>query len=127
MGTGSPCSIAGASSTPSPRTRARKRVVQSNASAITDSLGGVPSSTTSIERSMSAPVEREVQREDVDPRLAKEAELPTLGVLRDELADGGFVERPGLRHPRHLVEGGGGTDVRVETAAGRGHEIDGHR
>jgi len=40
------------------------------------------SSTFSLVRSLD--VEREVQLEDVDPRFAKEAELPVLGVRRHE-------------------------------------------
>src|SRR5215831_7081291 len=72
-------------------------------------------------------VESEVQGEHVHTRLAEQAEPATFRVLGHQLAHTLRIELAGLRHSRHLVEGGGGADVRIEPAAGGGDEIDGHR
>src|SRR6266446_3298584 len=65
-------------------------------------------------------IECQIEGEDVDAGLAEQAELPALGVLRDQASDDGLVELARLRHAPHLVEGRRRADVGVEpTARGR--------
>ena len=72
-------------------------------------------------------VQRQVEQQDVDHRFAEEAELASLGVRRDELANGAFREPALPRDARHLKRGGGRADVRVETRGRSRHQIDRHR
>ena len=52
-------------------------------------------------------IEREVELEHIDARLAKEAELPLGGVRRDQATDVRFRDAAFPRHARHLEFGGG--------------------
>ena len=72
-------------------------------------------------------VEREVQGHHVHARLAKNTEVATAGVLFHEFANAifGNPARPG--HTRDLQLRVGHADVRVETTAGSGHGVGGHR
>src|SRR5688572_4964402 len=72
-------------------------------------------------------IERQVQREDVDPRLAEDAELPALGVPCHERANRLLGHAACLGDARHLEVGAGGRDMRIESAAGRGDEVGGDR
>ena len=67
------------------------------------------------------PVEVEVQLEDVDDRLAEEAEQGLRRVPGDDGAHGVRGHAPGGRDPGHLVVGRGRADVRIE-AGGRGRD-----
>ena len=44
------------------------------------------------------PIQRQVQLQHIDARLAQQAELRTLRVFRDELADDGRIEATGARY-----------------------------
>ena len=63
----------------------------------------------------------------VDRGLAKKTELASSGMAGDEFADLYRVQvsRPG--DAVDLVFGGGRADMRVQSAAGRGDEVDGNR
>ena len=69
-------------------------------------------------------IQRQVERQHVDARLAEEAEGAALDVLVDELAHAIFRHVARLRDARHLEQRGLRRDVRIEAAAGRGHQID---
>src|SRR5580765_7158694 len=69
-------------------------------------------------------VERQVQFENVHPRLAEKAELPSLGVSVDQLPDHVRLELARLGNAPHLVQRRSGADVRIETAAGSRDQID---
>src|SRR6185437_14084637 len=47
-------------------------------------------------------IERDVQQEHVDARLAQEAQRAALGVLADQRPDRGRADVPGRRHPADL-------------------------
>ena len=63
----------------------------------------------------SATVEREVEGEDVHPRLTEHAELPALGVPADQPPHGRLVHVAGLGDAAGLVERRRRADVRVES------------
>ena len=74
------------------------------------------------------PSQRQIQLEHIDARLAEDAEGAAFGRLlaparepapRDDAARS--------RHARDLVLGGRRRDVRIEAAAGGGHQVDRHR
>ena len=67
-------------------------------------------------------VQRKVEPEDVDPGFAQEAQLPTLGVLGDQLADPVRREGPRPCHSAHLVVCRGRRDVRIQPAARAGDQ-----
>ena len=70
-------------------------------------------------------VERHVERQDVDARLAEQAEeCGPRTCSRDELADAIFGQAPRLGNARHLEKRRLGRDMRVEAAAGRRDQID---
>lgn len=48
------------------------------------------------------PVEREIQFENIHPRLAEQAEIPFSGVLLNQFAHGSFRLAAGARHPGNL-------------------------
>ena len=72
-------------------------------------------------------VERQIQLEHVDARLAEHAERAAFGVLADERRDLGRGQAARSSDARDLILGRGDADVRIEAAARRGDEIDGHR
>ncbi len=71
-------------------------------------------------------VESQVELEDVDSRLAEEAELAGLRLLFDEATELGVRNAALAGDAGHLIERRGGSDVRVEPAAGGGGEIHGN-
>ena len=79
----------------------------------------------SLRRHGEALVERDVELEDVDARLADEAESAALGVVVDELADVGLDGASSLRDASHLETSGRRADVRVEAAGGGGDRVGG--
>ena len=68
--------------------------------------------------------EGEIELQDIHPRLAEHAPLPAFSEFRDQGAEGRGTELPGPRHPCHLIVRGGGADVRVQTTAGGGDQVD---
>ena len=72
-------------------------------------------------------VQSEVQVEDIDAGLAKEAELAIGDVFLDELIDAGLRDAASLGDARNLKEGCVWSDVWVEAGAGSGDQIDGNR
>ena len=72
-------------------------------------------------------VERDVELEHVDRRLAEEAERAAVGVVVDELVAPRRAEIPRPSATRwRLQPRVGDRDVRVEPRAGRGHRVDRH-
>src|SRR5207244_1232394 len=72
-------------------------------------------------------IQRQVERQDVDARLAEQAKPAASCMLVDEVADAIFRHVARLCDTRHLEQGRGRRDIRVETAARRGHEVDRNR
>src|SRR5581483_8625516 len=72
-------------------------------------------------------VQRQVEREHVDDRLSEEPPLPPAGVLGEQAPDSRLGQPADAGDARHLVARGRRADVRVEPAAGRGHEVDRNR
>src|SRR5580704_12586588 len=68
-------------------------------------------------------VERQVKQKHVDSRLSQNAELARLGVLGDQILNFRQGDAAGMRHSGCLRSSGRRTDVRVQAAAGSGHEI----
>src|SRR5262245_48511957 len=60
-------------------------------------------------------IEREVQLQHVDARLAEDRPLPPFGVSTDEVADAVLGQSTDARDARDLVRGGGRADVRIES------------
>src|SRR6185312_4216317 len=71
-------------------------------------------------------VERKVEGENVDPRLAQESEQAALRVLGDQIADALLRHVTRLGDSRHLEQRSLGRNVGVETAGRGGDEIDRH-
>ena len=74
------------------------------------------------------PIEREIEFEHVDPPLADEAEQAPPLVRSDQRFNSERV-RDAARGPRARlgIRAAAMTDLRIETARGCGHEIDGNR
>src|SRR5262245_34169179 len=72
-------------------------------------------------------VEREVQLQNIDSRIAENAEITPIGVLLDEFADFVFAQCPGLSYTRDLELGITQADLRIESATRRGNCIRRHR
>ena len=70
-------------------------------------------------------VQRQIQRQNINPGLAEQSSHAALGVLRDQLADAIFRHLPRLRHARHLEQRRLRRDIGIEAAARGGDEIDG--
>src|SRR6185312_7209891 len=77
----------------------------------------IPQSSSSLARAHG--VQRQVQLQHIDMRLADNAQETSFDVVVDQLVHGGFGKPSRLRYARHLEIGGGWRDVGVE-AAGRG-------
>src|SRR5262245_52091486 len=104
------------------RSRPRRARASSALTCARSSSGSGRASTAITPLSLlRADVERQVQLEDVDARLAEHAERATLRVLTDERRDLCHRQVAGARHARDLVLGCGDADVRVEPASRRGH------
>ena len=69
-------------------------------------------------------VEREIEQQYIDARLAQDTEQAILDIVADKLPHAIFGQVAGLGNSRDLEVGGLRRDVRVEAAAGRGHQID---
>ena len=87
----------------------------------------------SIEHSLNAvgysvnSIQCQVQFQHVDSRFAEQAERAAFGVLRNELANRLLVDAAGFCDASDLILGRRRADVRIEPAAGRGHQVDRHR
>src|SRR5215470_14470327 len=68
-------------------------------------------------------VERQVEFEYVDARLAEETDESVARVVSDKLPDAILSQIAGLCNPRDLKQGRFRRDMRIKPAAGRGHEI----
>ena len=69
-------------------------------------------------------IEREIQFQHIHARFAEEAEGAALGCGGNQLAHARRFEAPCSRHAAYLKVRGGRRDVRIESAAGRGDQID---
>jgi hypothetical protein len=72
-------------------------------------------------------IEREVELEDVDARLTKDAELPSGGVGINETPDIRLRDAALTGHTRNLEVGCGRRDMRIDPGGRRRHKINGHR
>ena len=87
-------------------------------------VGWLPHCGRLARRPAELAVEREVQQEHVDARLAEEAEVAALDRALDDAAHALGRDAARLGHARHLPQRGRGREVRVEAARRRGHELD---
>src|ERR1039457_3364602 len=69
-------------------------------------------------------VERQIELKNIHPRLAEQAEGPTLGALGNELTQAVFWHVTRLGDTGHLEQSGRRRNVRIEAAARSGHQID---
>src|SRR6185437_15335337 len=90
-------------------------------STVREPAGLHPSSSPASRR-----IESEVELQNVDARLAEEAEGAALYLRRDELPDLRLGEAARPRDPRHLKIGRRRRDVGVEAAARGRDEVDRH-
>ena len=74
----------------------------------------------------SGSIECEVELEDVDARLAEEAEAAAVGVLLDQLLDGREGQMADGRDATRLERGVGRRDVGIDAGARRRHGVDGN-
>ena len=72
-------------------------------------------------------VQVEIEVEDVDARLAEDAELALGDVLVNEFVDAVFANAAGFGNTRNLEECSVGSNVGIEAGAGGGYQIDGNR
>src|SRR5882724_3759430 len=84
-----------------------------------------PSSSLAYRRSVS-PVQREVQFENIHPRLAKQAQGSSRGMLTDKTNDVGFRHFSVDCHTMNLELGACRGDLGVETRGGSSYQINRH-
>src|SRR5262245_10728267 len=72
-------------------------------------------------------VEREIQLQNIDPRVTEDAEITATGVLLDELANFVLAQRTSFSNARDLELGIAQADLRIESATRRGNCIRWHR
>ena len=71
-------------------------------------------------------IECQIQAENIDPRLSQDAELPSLGVLANELPQVRFFHAPRCSDAWNLKFRRRRGNVGIETTGRSGHQVDGH-
>ena len=69
-------------------------------------------------------VQREIQRQHIDPEFPQNAELAAFGVLCNKLPNERFIQVPRLRDAAYLIFSRCRTYVRVQSAAGGRDQVD---
>src|SRR5258708_13700544 len=72
-------------------------------------------------------IQRQIEFEHVDACLSEDVDQSSLLMLANERLNRRDRQIAQARHARRLVFGGGGTDLRIQTAGGGRHEIDRNR
>ena len=72
-------------------------------------------------------IERKIEQQDIDARLAQKAKPSAFGVVVDELANAIFRQIPRLGNTGGLEESGLGRDIRIKAAGRRRHQVGRYR